>query len=150
MPLARSRWKGGCNDSLPDLLPQRRVLLLRRAAAQAFFDGGNLVAGAFGHRAFCLFWLPHPPMKKRRYNLADRQQVSKARRAAVLHLRSRGFTFKTIGYAIGNCGPQRARQIYQSALRRFFHQTPRQDILPVSPDTIARFTRPNITSKHTA
>jgi hypothetical protein len=81
----------------------------------------------------------------KRYNLADRQQVSKARRAAVLHLRSRGFTFKTIGYALG-VGVERTRQLYSSALRRWKADTKiKQAAEAVSSATIARFTVPKLT-----
>ena len=38
---------------------------------------------------------------KRRYNLADRRAALAARRDAVTFLRSKGYPFKAIGYALG-------------------------------------------------
>jgi DNA-directed RNA polymerase sigma subunit (sigma70/sigma32) len=75
----------------------------------------------------------------KKYNLADRRAANTLRRECVIVLRSRGHTFRSIGYALG-ITPGRVRQIYLSQLRRVNGMMRAKEKIPVvSPATVQKY-----------
>jgi hypothetical protein len=87
----------------------------------------------------------------KQYNQTDRAAAIKARSAAVVFLREKGFTWLAIGYAlkIGRC---QAMMIHGKAMRQRITQQALSNKLTVAPpaSVVAKFLVPKIDSKHTA